>query len=73
MKFIILPVVVIPTNKKMIRKDLNDQIFRTENEKNDAIIKKIIDCYKTGQPLLIFTSSINKSEIYSKFLAKRKN
>ncbi len=65
-----LPVVVIPTNNKMIRKDFNDQIFRTENEKNDAIIKKIHDCHQTGQPLLIFTSSINKSETYSKYLKK---
>ena len=67
-----LPVVVIPTNKKMIRKDFNDQIFRTEKEKNDAIIKKIIDLNKIGQPLLVFTSSINKSEIYSKLLDKEK-
>ena len=65
-----LPVVVIPTNNKMVRKDFNDQIFRTEIEKNEAIIKKIHDCHKTGQPLLIFTSSINKSETYSKFLKK---
>ena len=49
----------------MIRKDYNDQIFRTENEKNNAIIKKIVDCHNLGQPILIFTSSINKSEIYS--------
>ena len=56
----------------MVRKDLNDQIFRTENEKNEAIIKKIHDCHKTGQPLLIFTSSINKSETYSKLSKKRK-
>ena len=65
-----LPVVVIPTNKKMIRNDFNDQIFRTENEKNNAIIKKISECYQIGQPQLIFTSSINKSEIYSKLLKK---
>tara|TARA_B100000575_G_scaffold293493_1_gene305075 strand:- start:2522 stop:5068 length:2547 start_codon:yes stop_codon:yes gene_type:complete len=65
-----LPVIVIPTNNKMIRNDLNDQIFRTEVEKNDAIIKKIKECHKTGQPLLIFTSSVNKSEIYSKKLKK---
>ena len=63
-----LPVVVIPTNKKMIRSDFNDQIFRTEEEKNISIIKKISDCHKLGQPLLIFTSSINKSETYSKLL-----
>jgi preprotein translocase subunit SecA len=67
-----LPVVVIPTNKKMIRIDYNDQIFRTEDEKNNAIIKKIKDCNKNGQPLLVFTSSINKSEIYSKLLHKEK-
>ncbi len=65
-----LPVVIIPTNNPMIRKDYNDQIFRTNEEKNEAIIKKIKECNKTGQPLLIFTSSINKSEIYSKLLSK---
>ena len=67
-----LNVVIIPTNKKMVRKDLNDQIFRTEIEKNKAIVQKIIDCHKKGQPILIFTSSINKSEIYSKLLSKEK-
>ena len=65
-----LPVIVIPTNKKMIRKDFNDQIFRTEKEKNYSIIQKIIECNKIGQPLLVFTSSVNKSEIYSKLLKK---
>ena len=67
-----LSVVIIPTNKKMIRKDFNDQIFRTEKEKNDAVIKKIIECNKIGQPLLVFTSSVNKSEVYSKLLDKVK-
>jgi preprotein translocase subunit SecA len=65
-----LQVVVIPTNNLMIRKDYNDQIFRTENEKNQAIIKNIKDSNLKGQPLLVFTSSINKSEIYSKLLDK---
>ena len=65
-----LNVVVVPTNNPMIRKDFNDQIFRTEKEKNDAIIKKVKECNQTGQPLLVFTSSINKSEIYSKLLNK---
>ena len=63
-----LVVVIIPTNKEMIRKDWNDQIFRTELEKNKAIIEKILECQQKGQPILIFTSSINKSEIYSKLL-----
>ena len=65
-----LPVVVIPTNNPMIRKDYNDQIFRTQEEKNQSIIKKIKECNQTSQPLLIFTSSINKSEVYSKLLDK---
>ena len=65
-----LVVVIIPTNKKMIREDWNDQIFRTESEKNRAIIDKILDCHKQGQPILVFTSSINKSEVYSKLLDK---
>jgi len=66
-----LPVVVIPTNKDMIRKDLNDLIFRTEKEKNEAIIEKIIEHYNSGQPILVFTSSINKSEVYSNLLNKK--
>ena len=65
-----LQVVVIPTNNEMIRKDFNDQIFRTDLEKNSAIIDKIKECNKIGQPLLVFTSSVNKSEIYSKLLKK---
>jgi preprotein translocase subunit SecA len=67
-----LPVVVIPTNKEMIRNDLNDQIFRSEKEKNCAILEKIKECHNIGQPILIFTSSVNKSEIYSKLLDKEK-
>ena len=67
-----LIVIIIPTNKKMIRKDLNDQIFRTEIEKNKAIIGKVIECNNRGQPILVFTSSINKSEVYSKLLDKEK-
>ncbi len=67
-----LPVVSIPTNKEMIRKDWNDQIFRTLKEKDDAIIEKIIECNQSGQPLLVFTASINKSEHYSDLLKKKK-
>ncbi len=67
-----LPVVSIPTNKEMIRKDWNDQIFRTEKEKNTAIINKVIECNKKGQPVLIGTTSISKSEIYSKLLSDNK-
>ena len=67
-----LQVLVIPTNNLMIRKDFNDQIFRSEKEKNNAIINKIKEVNKKGQPILIFTASINKSEIYSKLLNKEK-
>ena len=56
----------------MIRNDFNDQIFRTEKEKNVAIINQIKECYEKGQPQLVFTSSINKSEIYSELLNKEK-
>ena len=66
-----LPVVSIPTNKQMIRKDLNDQIFRTSKEKDEAIINKIVECNTKGQPLLVFTSSINKSEHFSNLLDKK--
>ena len=67
-----LSVVIIPTNKPMIRVDLNDQIFRTASEKNYAIIEQIKKRHEIGQPLLIFTSSVNKSEIYSKLLKDKK-
>ncbi|MBD1166619.1 preprotein translocase subunit SecA, partial [Pelagibacterales bacterium SAG-MED07] len=67
-----LSVIIIPTNNPMVRKDFNDQIFRTEKEKNNSIIKKIKECHSIGQPLLIFTSSINKSEVYSDLLNQEK-
>ncbi len=66
-----LQVIVIPTNKKMIRHDWNDQIFRSLKEKDEAIIKKITECTKKGQPLLVFTANINKSEHYSELLKKK--
>ena len=67
-----LNVVSIPTNKKMIRKDFNDKIYRTEKEKQAAIIDLIIDCNKRGQPALVFTASVDKSEVYSELLKKKK-
>ena len=65
-----LPVVSIPTNQPMIRKDFNDKIFRTQSEKDEAIVNKIKELNNNGQPLLVFTSSINKSEHYSSLLKK---
>ncbi len=67
-----LNVVSIPTNKQMLRKDYNDQIFRTEKEKYNAITNKIIECNKKGQPVLVGTTSIAKSEKISNYLAERK-
>ena len=61
-----LNVVSIPTNKKMKRKDFNDQVFRTE--KYNAITNKIIECNSKGQPVLVGTTSIEKSEKISDFL-----
>ena len=67
-----LPVVSIPTNKKMLRKDFNDQIYRTEKEKYIAITNKIIECNKNGQPVLVGTTSIEKSEKISSYLSNKK-
>ena len=67
-----LNVVSIPTNKKMLRKDFNDQIYRTENEKYNAITNKIIECNKKGQPVLVGTTSIDKSEKISNYLDEKK-
>ena len=65
-----LNVISIPTNKLMMRKDYNDQIFRTENEKYNAIVNKIKECNSSGQPVLVGTTSIEKSEKISEFLKK---
>ena len=67
-----LNVISIPTNKEMQRKDLNDQIFRTEIEKYNAITNKIIECNKKEQPVLVGTTSIEKSEKISSILNKKK-
>ncbi len=67
-----LNVVSIPTNKDMLRKDLNDQIFRTETEKYNAITNKVIECKNKGQPVLVGTTSIEKSEKISALLDKKK-
>ena len=67
-----LKTVSIPTNQPMIRTDLNDQIFRTEKEKYKAIINKIEDCGKNNQPVLVGTTSIEKSEKISLMLKEKK-
>ena len=65
-----LEVMVIPTNKKMIRVDHPDSIYRTEAEKYAAVVEDIRDCYQRGQPVLVGTTSIEKSEHLSKLLKR---
>jgi len=67
-----LETVVIPTNRPMVRKDENDQIFRTEHEKHAAIIADIKACHERGQPVLVGTTSIENSELLSGLLDKEK-
>jgi preprotein translocase subunit SecA len=57
-----LDVVVIPTNQPMIRIDNHDVVYKTEDEKFDAVIQEIQDCHERGQPVLVGTVSIEKSE-----------
>ncbi len=65
-------VVVIPTNKPVIRKDLPDIMFRTEQEKNEAIADEVVRRHKRGQPVLIGTNSITQSETLSRLFTQRK-
>src|SRR5437867_4926233 len=67
-----LETVVIPTHLPMIRKDENDLIFRTFQEKVDAVIGDIKDCHTRGQPVLVGTTSIENSEILATYLEKEK-
>ena len=66
-----LDVVEIPTNKPLARVDLPDAIFRTENGKFMAVIQQIVEAHEKGQPVLVGTISIEKSELLSKMLKKR--
>jgi len=65
-----LEVVVIPTNKPMIRKDHPDFVYLTQKDKFEAIIEDIRDCVSRGQPALVGTTSIETSELLSKLLEK---
>ena len=65
-----LSCVEIPTNRPVQRQDLHDEIYRTEKEKYDAIIKTILECHEKGQPVLVGTTSIEKSELVADLLAK---
>ncbi len=65
-----LDVVEVPTNKPLIRQDLNDEVYKTVREKYNAVIKQIVECHKKGQPVLVGTVSIDKSEYVSALLKK---
>ncbi len=67
-----LAVVEIPTHLDMIRDDQDDEVYRTEAEKFDAITELIAECQERGQPALIGTVSIEKSEVLSEILKKKK-
>ena len=62
--------VEIPTNKPVQRQDLHDEIYRTEGEKYRAIINTILDCHHRGQPVLVGTTSVEKSEVVANLLHK---
>src|SRR5207344_1996592 len=66
-----LDVLEIPTNVPVARKDADDEVYRSVAEKNDAIIKLILECRAKGQPVLVGTTSIEKSEELSALLKKR--
>lgn len=66
-----LDVVCVPTNKPMIRKDLNDRVYKTEADKFNAVVDEVIERHKTGQPILVGTVSVEISEKLSDMLRKR--
>ena len=65
-----LEVISIPTNKPIARKDLNDLVYKTEEEKFEAVVNKVKELHKKGQPVLIGTTSVQKSEYLSNLLKK---
>ncbi|MGI6200723.1 MAG: preprotein translocase subunit SecA [Christensenellales bacterium] len=66
-----LDVVCLPTNKPMIRKDLDDEVYRNTAAKYEAVVKQVIACHEQGQPVLVGTVSVEKSELLSDLLKKR--
>ncbi len=66
-----LDVVEIPTNKPIARVDENDVVYKTEKAKLNAVIEKIMECHKKGQPVLVGTVTIEKSELLSSMLKRR--
>jgi preprotein translocase subunit SecA len=67
-----LDVVVIPTNRPVIRRDHNDRIYKTRREKYNAVVAEISSCYAQGQPMLVGTASVEASELLSRMLKREK-
>jgi len=65
-----LDVVLVPTNRPMIRRDLPDVVYKTKREKFDAVVEDIKDCHERGQPVLVGTISIDSSERFARHLAR---
>jgi preprotein translocase subunit SecA len=65
-----LETVIVPTNNPMVRKDTHDQIYKTEQEKFNAILNDIRDCQQRGQPVLVGTTSVESSELLSNALTQ---
>src|SRR5260221_7168136 len=67
-----LGVIAIPTNRPMIREDFQDVVYKTEREKFTAVIAEILECHEKGQPVLVGTTSVEKSNAIANLLKKRK-
>ena len=67
-----LDVIDVPTNLKVARLDSNDEIYKTNEERDDAVVNLIEECQKNNQPVLVGTVSIEKSEVLSKLLSQKK-
>ena len=66
-----LSIVTVPTNKPCQRKDMPDSVYKSVKGKYDAVVQQVVECHKKGQPVLVGTVSIEKSEILSKLLSRQ--
>src|SRR3954453_3108879 len=66
-----LGVTVVPTNRPMLRKDADDAVYKNERGKFRAVVDEIVDCHKRGQPVLVGTVSVEKSEVVASLLRKK--
>lgn len=66
-----LDVIVVPTNKELARQDLADAVYKTETGKLNAVVEQVVECHQKGQPILVGTVTIEKSELISSMLKRR--